>query len=103
MAELASDGGEAARAAGQASWLLDVELDTAWREAMIQKIRHVGQVCGEEETALIAKCCTLLDTAADTGTVHMLRRSPTVISAWTKRHKNSGLRIGRVELLVRAS
>ena len=51
MAELASDGGEAARAAGQASWLLDVELDTAWREAMIQKIRHVGQVCGGGDRA----------------------------------------------------
>ena len=95
-----SDDSEAARAA---QWLLDVELDKAWRDAMILKMRQGGHVCGEEETELIAKCCSLLDTTRHPGTVRMLRHSCTVLSAWTKRNKPSGMLIGRVETLIRAS
>jgi hypothetical protein len=85
------------------AWLQDLKLDSAWRAAMVLKMRQCGHVFGEEEIALIRKGCAILDLGADTGEVRMLRHSPTIMSAWTKHSKKGDRVIGRVELLIRAS
>jgi hypothetical protein len=96
-----SDGGEASPQA--AAWLAGLRRDFAWRNAMVLKMRQDGHVHGAEEAALIAKGCAVLDLVSGTGKVRMLRHSRTVMSAWTKHDKKSGMLLGRMELVIRAS
>ena len=86
----AAKGPAGQRGAAACQWLAGFKLDSAWRDAMGLKIPQGGEAYSEEETALIAKGLSLLDSlAADTGKVRLLRHSKTVESAWTKHDKKS--------------
>ncbi len=67
-------GPAAQRGAAACQWLADFKLDSAWRDAMDLKMLQGGEAYSEEETALIAKGLSLLDSlAAGKGKVRLMR------------------------------
>jgi hypothetical protein len=86
------------------AWLAESAHDAAWRDATVDEMGQDGQVYSEEETELIAKGVSLLDSvAAGTGNVRPFKHSNTVTSAWTKHDMKSGLLLGHAEAMIHAS
>jgi hypothetical protein len=78
--------------------------DGAWRDAMIDEMRKGGQFYNEEEAELIASATDLLRSFDEgKGKVRPMKHAKTVEMARTKHDKTSGLLLGEVKLLVRAS
>ncbi len=62
------------RGAAACQWLAGFKLDSAWRDAMGLKMLQGWEAYSEEETALIAKRLSLLDSlAAGKGKVRLMR------------------------------
>ena len=82
----------------------DFKCDSAWRRAMVLKMRQGGHEYSEDESTLIAKGQALFDRgAARKGIEQSVDHSKTATSAWTKHDKKSGLMEGRVDVQIRAS